>query len=146
MRFLRITTIGFCLLLCGNYTANADETTSSLAYKLAILQERARSPEAVLMKQPIIPRNAQVQEFQWILSALENRCLNPPNAIADTIVEVWNAVQQRGASLTLLDVAHKLQSFADNAYQREHKEVNFRMTSFYWLKHYAGDTTQPTEP
>lgn len=146
MRYSRMLLTVLCLLVAGASSVNSEGEANSLAYKLAILQERARSPESVLMGKQSIPRDSEVQEFRWIMTALEGRCLNPPGAIADTIIEMWNVLQQRGLSLTILDVAHKLHSAADTAYKRENKKINFIITSRYWLKHNSGTTAATTAP
>ncbi len=112
------------------FAKNIEDT---IAYKLAILQTKDIDPEGALLKKAIEPERATVTEFHWILETLRNRCINPETAIADTIVQTWGFVKQKGMRVTLLDVARELSQAASNRVLFGDKKVNFRMTTAYWI-------------
>ena len=124
------------ILLCfflSPTTGHTDTGEDSLAYKLALIHVRSLNPEDFLVKKNIQPPRATISEFEWILQSLESRCSNPDTALADTMVETWKAMTQKGSTMTLLDVARELSSAARSTTLFGNQKVNFRVTSKVWL-------------
>jgi len=127
--------LGALILLANTTTpCSAIDTSTTIAYKLAQIQENNSHPEKYLMAKNSNPPNSLVTEFQWLLDSIKNRSINPENAIADTFVEVWSALKQLGSRMTLIEVARELNRTAEKAATSGGKKINFRMTSSYWLK------------
>ena len=61
---------------------------------------RIIDPESALLNQAVQPSRATITEFYWIMESLRNRCINPENAIADTILETWQMVRSKGYDLS----------------------------------------------
>ena len=139
IHLLSLLLLGSAVSLSYGDGAPKEET---IAYKLAVMQLNEDNPENLLLKKTTVPPPALLTEFQWIMDSLTSRCLNPENAIADTIVENWKALNKAGKSMTLLQTAHELANVATNIQRSDNKKVNFRMTSRYWLKNKLGEAAK----
>ena len=129
--------IFLCLLLLTSgilgKAAATDQVT--MGYQLAVLEEQALNPENVLLRKKIIPDNATIREFEWILETLRNKCNNPDDELVGILVKTWRSVQQRGYHLTLLQYSRELASFSNIAYQSyKNQKVDFQKVAFKWIK------------
>jgi len=107
------------------------------AYQLAVLHTKSEEPNKKLSNKSIEPSRAVLAEFEWIMQSLQNRCLDSPPSIANTIVETWYVTQRKGGNLSLLEVARALLQMAQNTNLFGLNKVSFRVTSRYWLaKHF----------
>ncbi len=89
----------------------------SYGYQLALLDERSKNPQKVLMKKKLNPSDATVREFEWILETLRNRCRNPQSVIITTLVDSWRIVERRGYNVTLLEFSRRMTDFSNIAFQ-----------------------------
>ena len=126
-------------LFCSHFSF-AEDIKETISYKLAVLHSKDLDPDSALFNQPIEPSRAVISEFHWILEGLKNRCINPENAIADTIVETWKFVKSQGYKATLLDISRQLSQTARNHVLFGDEKVNFRMTTAYWIKQFQNET------
>lgn len=114
----------------------------TIAYKLAVLYTKNENPTNVLLNKSIAPAPTTVAEFEWIIDSFKNRCLNPENAIADTIMESWSNANKflntKGESISLLQTARELLVITKNTKLFGTEKVNLRMTSRYWLEQKLG--------
>jgi len=117
----------FCLPGLGQAAEN-------IAYQLAQIQTRSADAGQAFLKGSVTPDQAMVSEFQWLLDSMLNRCLNPAEAIASTMVQTWKALQQKQPQVTLLEVSRELCRIAKNTKIFGTNKVNFRMTSQFWLE------------
>ena len=83
-----LLSIGLFVLLwtAQGYGKDVEDT---IVYKLALIHARNVDPEEALTSKKFEPGDAIVAEFKWIMGSLLNRCLNPKEAIANTIIEAW---------------------------------------------------------
>lgn len=133
--FMRRGGIGAMLLgLLLSGPAHAVDVQETLAYKLAVLHANAESPGQFLIQGQVEPPQAVISEFQWIMDSLRQVCLNPETALADTIVEIWQALKRTSSERSLLEAARDLSRTAVQMSRARQEKVNFRMTSRYWLK------------
>ena len=132
----RILWVSFVMVLLVFSFAYAQEVEDTIAYKLSVIHTKAIDPESALLNQSVQPSRATISEFYWIMESLRNRCINPENAIADTIVETWKMVRSQGYAVSLLEIARQLSQTARNHYLFGDEKVNFRMTTAYWVKQF----------
>ena len=137
MKFFK--TLMIFLLMIFIFSASvswAQGAEDTIAYKLAVIHTKATDPESVLLKQSVQPSRVIITEFYWIMESLSNRCLNPEKAIADTIIETWQMVKEKGYDISLLEIARQLSQTARNRFLFGDEKVNFRMTTAYWVKQF----------
>ena len=120
-------------LLLGSWLTSPSFGDETLAYQLAVLQTRAQNPENDILKRTIPPQQSEINEFQWILDSLQNRCVEPEQAIANTMIDTWHTLRNNKFSLSLLDVARELLRNARDTRKFGMDKVHFYLTSQYWL-------------
>jgi hypothetical protein len=125
-------------ILVGISAAQAQDVKSTIAYKLAAMHTKNLTPFKSFINKDIEPPSSLVSEFQWIMDELKARCINPENAVADTIVETWMTFRKVSPAVSLLDTARELSKNAKNTTLFGNEKVNFRMTSKYWLAQQLG--------
>lgn len=138
MRFFLIFILTLTVFLGVVSSRGTVLAQESLAYQMALLHTKALNPGNRILKNEVQPTPAMISEFQWILDTLENRCLNPEQTIADTIVKTWLALRNNRKPMPLLTVARELSRTARNTRKFGPYKVNFRMTSQYWLQQKLG--------
>ncbi|MFH1360125.1 MAG: hypothetical protein ABIJ41_03705 [Candidatus Omnitrophota bacterium] len=132
--FLNLFICIWLCIFCHAPLSRAQEVQDTIAYKLAKIHTANENIQDVFLKNKIEPAPAIIAEFQWILSSLRNRCFNPENAIADTIMEAWQIMRNWGyTDMTLLDIARDLSQVANNKVLFGFGKVNFRTTTNFWL-------------
>ena len=105
----------------------------TLAYKMAILHTQDIFPERRFLGRSTTPADATVSEFQWLLDSIKYRTTNSETEIADTIVEAWSALKQKGHDMTILETARQLSRVTKDTKLFGVDPVNFRVTSYVWL-------------
>ena len=130
----------FVLFVFFVQVASAEEVEDTIAYKLAVIHSKAIDPESALLNQSVQPSRTTITEFFWIMESLRNRCINPENAIADTIMETWQMVKSKGYNISLLEISRQLSQTARNHSLFGDEKVNFRMTTGYWIKQFQTQT------
>jgi hypothetical protein len=131
---MKLKLIFLFITLCLATSAWAvDPVQDSIAYKLAWMHMRDIDPQSAFLKGKVDVPQAILSEFQWLIDSLKQRCLNPENAIADTIRETWLTLKYNGIDMSILDITRELSLSARNTNTFGEKKVNFRITSRYWL-------------
>ena len=121
------------LFLSQNDFSIAQEVSQRFSYKLAVIHMRAVNPENSLLNSSLEPSGGLVAEFHWIMETLQNNCINPEVALADTLVETWQKAKNIGYTGSLLEISRELSVDARNYKLAGGQKVNFRMTSAHWL-------------
>ena len=120
-------------LLFQNEFSFGQDVPQDFPYKLAVIHMEAADPENALFNPSAEPKENIVAEFHWIMETLQNNCLNPETAIADTLIETWQKARNIGYTGSLLEISRELSADARNYKLLSDQKVNFRMTSAHWL-------------
>lgn len=131
MRILLILLILIGLSINPPQSVGAENQEDTVAYKLASFYTRTLDSHAALTRS-VEPTSASVLEFEWVLGNLKNRCLNSEEDIADTIIQAWQLMQERGYDLSVLEIAHALATNAGDVSRFGPGKVDFRKTSGWW--------------
>ena len=105
----------------------------TFAYKLALFHTRDSNPEEALINSSLMPERATVTEFQWLMDSLKNRCRNSEQAIADTLLQVWQYLKKRGLRHSLLDISRSLNKFSQDRTLFGAGKVDFRTVANRWI-------------
>ncbi len=136
--FLKIKIIFFIIFVLPFFFQNelsiAQDAPQDFSYKLAVIHMKAVDPENALLNPSLEPSESIVAEFHWIMETLQNNCINPQVALADTLIETWQKAKNIGYSGSLLEISRELSADARNYKLAGDEKVNFRMTSAYWLE------------
>jgi len=122
----------FCFLL-ANHPIRAGDIEDTIAYKLAILHTQSLQRKNFWLEKRLAPSPATITEFQWIMDGLKTRCVNPENTIADTIVESWLRLKEKGEPISVLGTARALYKVTRDTSLLGTGKVNLRMVANYWL-------------
>ena len=133
-------------LFSQNEYSRAQDGPEDFSYKLALIHLKAADPENALLNPSVEPSESIVAEFHWIMETLQNNCLNPEIAIADTLIETWQKAKNIGYTGSLLEISRELSANARNYKLAGDQKVNFRMTSAHWLDQLRSRMKTPLTP